>query len=508
MRGFCRNVAILFMLGMIASAAACGGDDDDNDGPPTDDDSADDDSAADDLTDDDIGDDDDDTDRDDDSADDDTGDDDTGPYPSDYCAYFLTGEVDLEGDDADGDGVPNGWDHCPNNPDEWLDSDRDGVGNFSDPDIDGDGIPNDEDSDRDGDAFDNGDEDDAGTDPDDPSSIPGLPRFDLDLGILNPEPGWYRGDLHIHTEYSHDSIAKLAWYFPMAEAAGFDFLWITDHRVFDAPFDPAWDQSELLLVPGIEWGGPGHANMGGIRTDNTAVYEDADDVRRAWRVAKLQGAVQSLNHYGSDMDYWDALFDEAPDLFDLLDVIEAWNVIWPFNGATNLPSVALWEQLLSDGYRIGAVGGGDTHYVPAMHVSPTTVVWANSLSVPGILDGIRRGRTYITQADLLTFHGRPELEFRADADGDGEFEAMLGDEVAAGPITLRIEILNAKGPVVLIRNGAEFARFTDHAPGEDVTYTAEDDASAGDWYRVEMRENGLPFSPMRLLSSAIYVAAE
>ena len=46
------------------------------------------------------------------------------PYAAEHCAYFLTGEVDLEGEDADGDGVSTGWDHCPNTPADALDSDR------------------------------------------------------------------------------------------------------------------------------------------------------------------------------------------------------------------------------------------------------------------------------------------------------------------------------------------------------------------------------------------------
>jgi hypothetical protein len=417
--------------------------------------------------------------------------------------------VDLVGTDADGDGSPNGWDHCPNNPADWLDSDRDGIGNRADPDLDGDEVPNADDPDRDGDGFNDEDEETAATDPDDPSSIPSLPRFDLDLGIRNSMPGWYFGDPHVHTEFSHDSNTPLAAYIPAALDAGLDFLCITDHDVFESPFDPAWDQDELLLIPGIEWGGAGgHANMWGIRTFNDAASDAPDDIRRSWRLARLQGGVQSLNHYGAEKENWDALFSAAPDLLGALDAIEVWNLVWAFMRDTNEPSIALWEQLLSEGHRIAAVGGGDVHYVPAMRLGPTTVVWAESLSVPGILDGIRRGRTYVTQADFLTFTGRPELEFRADADGDGTFEAMLGDTVPPGPVALRIGIRDAQGPVVLIRNGTEIARFTDHSRGSDVTYTYQDDAPSGTWYRVEMRENALPSSSMRLFSSAIYVAAE
>lgn len=279
-------------------------------------------------------------------------------YPPEHCAYFLTGEVDLEGTDADGDGVSNGWDHCPNNPYDWLDSDRDGIGNRSDPDLDGDGIPNDEDADRDDDGFDDAAEVAAGTDPSDPSSIPGVRRFDADMGVWNPRPGWYKTDLHTHCEYSHDSSSALSSYPPACAATGLDFMTITDHDVFDAPFDPAWVQDTCLMLPGMEWGGSGgHANQWGIRTFNDAVPDTPDNLRKAWRLARLQGGVQSVNHYGADMDTLGPLFAGAPDLYSALDVIEVWNSPWAFNTKANEPAIELWQGLLNQGYRIGAVGG-------------------------------------------------------------------------------------------------------------------------------------------------------
>ena len=413
------------------------------------------------------------------------------PYAPEHCAYFLTGEVDTEGVDADGDGVGNGWDNCPNNGADWLDSDRDGIGNLSDPDLDGDGIANADDGDQDGDGVDDADEGTAGTDPMDPTSIPGLPRADVDLGVFNAEPGWYTGDLHVHTEASHDSSQPLAGWVERMPQAGLDFAWITDHRVFEAPFDAAWDQEDVMFVPAMEWGGPGHANIGGLRTFSEADYDDPTDVLRAWRLAKLQGSVQSLNHYGSDADYWDATFAAEPALLDELDVFEVWNVWWPASLGVNPPSVARWQGLLDQGYRIGAVGGSDAHDVALPVGFPSTVVWAQTLSVPGILDGLRRGRTYITQpypyrdGVEFSYEDRPTLDFRADgADG---VEAMLGDVVPAGEVTLRVRVTQAHGPVFLIRDGAEIASSTEHEPGGDAEITLSELASAGSWYRVEMR---------------------
>jgi hypothetical protein len=81
--------------------------------------------------------------------------------------------------DRDGDGVPNDKDAFPDDPNEWLDTDHDGIGNNADPDDDNDGIPDtweikyglnpldarDTTKDEDGDGLPNADEYRLGTDP-------------------------------------------------------------------------------------------------------------------------------------------------------------------------------------------------------------------------------------------------------------------------------------------------------------------------------------------------------
>lgn len=52
--------------------------------------------------------------------------------------------MDPEADD-DKDGVKNKYDVFPHDPNEWLDNDKDGIGDNSDHDRDGDGVPNDKD---------------------------------------------------------------------------------------------------------------------------------------------------------------------------------------------------------------------------------------------------------------------------------------------------------------------------------------------------------------------------
>ena len=54
--------------------------------------------------------------------------------PMDVTVYPMDG-------DSDGDGIPNSTDAFPGDPNEWYDTDHDGIGNNADTDDDGDGIP-------------------------------------------------------------------------------------------------------------------------------------------------------------------------------------------------------------------------------------------------------------------------------------------------------------------------------------------------------------------------------
>jgi hypothetical protein len=307
-----------------------------------------------------------------------------------------------------------------------------------------------------------------------------------------------------------------------ALAAGHDFLAITDHRNVDHLFDPDWHSDELLLVSGNEWGGPGHGNTFGLRTDNTPDdFNDWDQALASWSRARLQGAVQAVNHYGLDEEYWDAFFTERPEVKLTIDAFEVWNAWWRAYTPMNKRSIARWEDLLDEGLQIAAVGGSDSHFSAFPLGFPVTIVYASNLSQMAILEGIRRGRTYIANPYPYTMAGAgenptvdpmftdigptPTLVFEADGDGDGVFEAMLGDTLPVGALSFHLVVQNAQGPVEVIRGREVLTSFPADAPGGTVDVTFSDTPTGPTRYRIEMRSGAKANDELLLFSSPIYV---
>ena len=92
-----------------------------------------------------------------------------------------------------------------------------------------------------------------------------------------PAGTWLRGDLHVHDDHSSDGSqprqrnkdkakgnVTVADQIGQATRMGLQFLPLTDHRTFDQQYDPLWESSSLLLIPGEEANGSPHATaLGG-----------------------------------------------------------------------------------------------------------------------------------------------------------------------------------------------------------------------------------------------------
>jgi len=304
-------------------------------------------------------------------------------------------------------------------------------------------------------------------------------------------PGWYRGDFHAHTTCS-DGYFPPQGLLDAAHAEGLDFLAITDHNTI-AAFEQHLD-SPVMILPGIEVTViEGHFNIFGLK--GKSVWMDWYDsskyamtaphtLSELLLLAQSENLVTSVNH--PLLAPWEVR-DLEVDI-SALNCIENWNdPSYPDNREENPRAVELWTNWLNAGYRITNIGGSDFHSpfikpdpdLPAMRVgSPVTVVYAQELSVPAILDGLRQRRAYFSMG--------PVIDFCVILDGT---EFILGADLGAtdGEVTFKARVDGAgeQLTVRLVRNGSTVAETKASAPLE-ADWKIQLDKNIFAWFRLDV----------------------
>ncbi|MBI4043087.1 MAG: CehA/McbA family metallohydrolase [Deltaproteobacteria bacterium] len=270
---------------------------------------------------------------------------------------------------------------------------------------------------------------------------------------------WYQGDTHCHTDHSDGGLQR---FFPLLPAdmmvksqirtalrRKLDFLMITDHRTLSHTYDPDFvrPEREILIIPSEEWGIDVHATVWGIQ-DEIENVANVEGSQWAVQLAHAQGGLIAMAHPARRRKSW---FLRGKEHYKVegMDAIEIWSGGWFGHFlSNNAEAVRFWErEFLNKGKKIVGIGASDSHVAQANVVGgvgyPTTVVFASGLTQGEILDGIRKGHVYVKS-------GRTPLalSFEADADGDGRYETLMGEEIQASPsipIDFRIRLRRARG---------------------------------------------------------------
>jgi hypothetical protein len=281
--------------------------------------------------------------------------------------------------------------------------------------------------------------------------------------VANTRPGWYQGDLHLHTLHS-DGKRTQQELVTEASAQGLDFLVSTEHNTNSANL--SWGKyasDKLLIINGEEVTTTAFGHWNALGLDATTLldwrYTPADSaIARVTAQVRDLGGLAIINH---------PFFPDTVNRFRFgvrhFDGIEVWNGRWD---ARNERALTWWDALLRQGRPTLAVAASDTHTAspsPNQLGRPRTVVRASALSRAGILRGLRRGRAYLV-AD------RPiRLTLTAEA---GQSRAGIGDTlaVAAGQaIRVALELHNAPaGTITLHGERGVLARSPVAATGPTV----------------------------------------
>jgi predicted metal-dependent phosphoesterase TrpH len=305
-------------------------------------------------------------------------------------------------------------------------------------------------------------------------------------GPLRAGPAWYRGDLHMHTAHSDGTCPSQTGkpvpcpVFITAEAAvrrGLDFIAITDHNTtsqYDAEreLQPYFDN--LLLIPGREITTfQGHAGVLGTTRpiDYRIGTHGVPDINTVAREANRLGAIISINHPNAPTGEiclgcgWQPSPPADLHLFAAIEAVNGGAMRGPYSG------VSFWEDALKRGYRITAIGGSDNHHGdwPLSHPDsvglPTTVIYAQDLSVRSIIDGIRAGHVFI---DLTGSRNRM-LEMTATAERNTV--AMMGDTLRVpdgSQLQITVHVVGCAGSTLIMsEDGRDDPTLSSHLLAQD-----------------------------------------
>ena len=306
---------------------------------------------------------------------------------------------------------------------------------------------------------------------------------------------WFRGDLHLHTVHS-DGAREPDEMIAAARASGLDFIASTEHNTNSANrVWPACRTGGLLVIPGEEvttrhghWLAVGlspHAwvdwrygpSDGVFPRFAAQVRDDGGLVVAAHPSVPLPGAAWEFG-------------------FDHVDALEVWNGRWNLDDELSL---RIWQRLLRQDRRIVAVGGSDSHGEHQQVGSPQTVVHADELSTPAIVDGLRCGRSYLARSCEVA------LELTATGDGGvaGPGQTLRVPPGASATVTAVISGAPDTTIVVITAEG----RVRQATVGPSARLQWDLDAASARFVRLEVREaQRRPLGAMVALTNPVWFA--
>jgi hypothetical protein len=324
---------------------------------------------------------------------------------------------------------------------------------------------------------------------------------------LRPERRWYAGDFHVHSRESGDARPTIDEIAAFARGRGLDFVMLSDHNTLaqlDFLVEAQQRHGELLLLPGMEYTTyAGHANaIGATRWVDHKIGQPGVTLAAALSSFQQQGALVSINHPVLDIGElcigcaWKHDYDPAQ-----IDAVEVATTGWDKAGQIfDESAISFWDALCARGHHVAAIGGSDDHRAgvdlgafDSPVGDPTTMVEADGLSVAGILQGVRTGRTVVKLQGPLD----PMIELTPA-------EPSSGDTVRAANATLRARVTGGAGlELRFVQDGAPLAPVTiDSDPFEQTIAVAAPEAGETR-VRAEVLVSGKP----RTVTSHFWVRA-
>lgn len=291
--------------------------------------------------------------------------------------------------------------------------------------------------------------------------------------------GWYRGDLHSHTDHS-DGSRSVAELIQSAKDYHLDFIFLTDHNTISHLQGlEHFASDELLLAGGLELTTfYGHALCLGtrqwvdwrVRPGNSSMAEIALQSyahNQVFIIAHPE-AIGDPSCTGCRWRYGEMMPGTS-------NLVEIWNGPWG-GESNNENALSLYYDWLNQGRRLVATAGTDTHSSKDYAERPGfNVIYAETLSEAALLQAIKLGHLYLSSG--------PQLVLSAQNEAGQTW--MMGDQVDQ-TVTLVAEWAEspADGMLRVIANGRLQSSQSTGSTGRVEWQIAPEEAA---WVVVELR---------------------
>ncbi len=291
-----------------------------------------------------------------------------------------------------------------------------------------------------------------------------------------------------------------------ARAAGLDFIVTTEHNTTSShgAWQGLWGDDLLILCGEEVTTRNGHflalGTDPGTFIDWRYRARDGAYDRYARRIHRAGGLVVPAHAHAACIGCsWKFGFTGA-------DAVEVWN--GPWNAEDEL-ALASWDSLLRHGGGLlPAMGNSDAHREPDVVGLPQTVVLADDLSRPAILDGIRSGRSWVAESSAV------DLALSVTDERGGH--AGIGERLDAPrdrEVTVRLDVTGVPDGVVRLVTDQGVLHTAPLPAGGSGTVTWATTPANASHVRAEVRhrppeqgETGLP-GPMAAITNPVFLGA-
>jgi hypothetical protein len=384
--------------------------------------------------------------------------------------------------------------------------------------------------DGDGDLALDGLEVQQGTNPEDARDTPGETLIEWPSPVLNKDSRWYRGELHAYSSYGpgSETVGRLI---RRAESAGLDFLAITDPNSLQSALDPEYKSSKVVLIPAMEWGDAARGTALVYAPSEVLPLEVTPEEAQALAVRlQARGGLFAIAHptvpgrawnWGRTMfngvEVWWRDWRQVPPI-RLTDLAEPWRArdesgefLFAIGAAAatqglsgNAQSAIFYDMQVTHLVKAAVIAGSGSTGRKETLGAPVTYVYGREKSLKGILEGIRKGRTYVSRGV-----DGPLIEFQADILADGQVDVGMGGVV---PINVKSRFIagvsGAKGGRIdILMNG--YPIRSRPIESDKLTISLDQEPEAFGAFRMRVvaqprQERGYGFTDMLAMSSPIY----